>query len=199
MSFLPLDPEVRQAVIDDLKSGEFGRNEIARRNYVGNATVTRIAQEEGLDPSLGNTQTQQATRAVAIETKARRERIKVELLGDVERLRVRAWSKWSKEVVTKDGIEELTADLPPLPEVQAAYRSIGIALDSFFKLEALDTAGAGSTQDARDFLTDLHSQLSKVREDFEASTGVPFDSSEAKTIISGEVVSDASDSEGTAE
>ena len=196
-TFRPLLPEVRQAVIDDLKAGLYGRNEIARRNYVGNATVTRIATEEGLDPSFGNTQTQQATRAVAIETKARREQIKVELLGDVERLRVRAWSEWKKEVVTKEGIEELTAELPPLPEVQAAYRSIGIALDSYFKLEALDTAGTGSTQDARDFLTDLHSQLSKVREDFEAQTGVPFDSAEAKTIISGEVVTPQTDDSGS--
>ena len=188
MTYRPLPPEVRDAVIEDLKAGQFGRNEIARRNYVGNATVTRIAQEEGLDPSFGNNQTAHATRAVAIETKRRREQLKEELLGDVQRLRVRAWSEWKKEVVTKEGIEELTAELPPLPEVLAAYKAIGISLDSYFKLEALDTAGIGSTQDARDFLTDLHGQLSKVREDFETNTGVPFDSDEAKVIIAGEVV-----------
>lgn len=191
MTYRPLPPEVRDAVIEDLKSGQFGRNEIARRNYVGNATVTRIAQEEGLDPSFGNNQTAHATRAVAIETKKRREQLKEELLGDVQRLRVRAWSAWSKEVITKEGIETLTAELPPLPEVLSAYRSIGISLDSYFKLEALDTAGQGSTQDARDFLTDLHGQLTKVREDFEEQTGVPFESNEARDIIAGEVVAPA--------
>lgn len=191
MTFRPLPTEVRDAVIEDLKAGQFGRNEIARRNYVGHATVTRIAHEEGLDPSLGNTQTQQATRAVAIETKRKREQLKEELLNDVQRLRVRAWSAWSKEVVTKDGIESLTAELPPLPEVHSAYKSIGISLDSYFKLEALDTAGIGSTQDARDFLTDLHQQLTKVREDFEENAGVPFDSQEARDVIAGEVVAPA--------
>lgn len=189
MTLRQLPPEVRQAVIDDLKSGNFGRNEIARRNYVGNATVTRIAAEEGLDPSHGSTVTQSATRAVAVQTKARREELKVELLADVQRLRVRAWSEWSKEVPTKTGTTTLKADLPPLPEVQAAYRSIGIALDSFFKLEALDTAGTGSTQDARDFLMDLRDQLGKVRDEFEQNTGVPIGSDEARRIISGEVVS----------
>lgn len=193
MTFRPLPPEVRQSVVDDLKSGKYGRNEIARRNYVGNATVTRIAEEEGLDPSAKSRVTQSATRAVAVETKARRERLKAELLGDVERLRVRAWSEWTKEVLTRTGKKTtLRAELPPLPEVQAAYRSIGIALDSFFKLEALDTTGS-TTQDARDFLMDLRDQLGKVREEFEQGTGVAFDSDEARQIIAGEVVNPGTD------
>jgi hypothetical protein len=190
-SFQALAPEVVDAVVADLQSGLYGRNEIARRNYIGRATVTGIARDHGLDPSRGNDITATANKARAIQTHERRQQIKEELLGDVERLRVRAWSPWSKEVVTREGIESLHAELPPLPEVQAAYRSIGVALDSYFKLEALDTAGEGSTQQARDFLVDLHDKLTEAREDYETNPrAAEEDTAPGPVTIPGEVVSE---------
>lgn len=185
---------VVKSVADDFRTGLYGRNEVAERNGISRATATRIAKEHNLDPSAKSTATQHATRAVAVETKARREKLKLELLGDIERLRIRAWSPWTKEVVTREGIEALTAELPPLPEVLAAYKSIGVALDGIYKLEALNTAGGETVQDARDFLMDFRNQLAGVRDEFEANTGVDFDSEEARTIIAGEVV-DSEDEE----
>lgn len=179
---------VREQILDDLRSGQYGRNEVAARNGVGRSTVTTIAQANNLDPSARSNATQHATRAVAVETKHRREKLKLELLGDIERLRVRAWSPWSKEVVTREGVEALTADLPPLPEVLAAYRSIGVALDGIYKLEALNASSGETVQDARDFLMDFRSQLAGVRDEFEQNTGVNFESEEARTIIAGEVI-----------
>lgn len=186
--FKRLPPEIRQAVVDDLKTGEYGRNEIARRNKVGQSTVTMIAREEGLDPNFKTTVTKTANDAMVAQLKSRRERLKHDLLDDVQRLRVRAWSEWSRQVVTKEGIERLREDLPPLPEVASAYRSIGIALDGFFKLEALDEKHGDSTQGARDFLLDLREQMGKVRQEFEDRTGVAFDSPEARDVIQGEIV-----------
>jgi len=186
----PLKPEVRQAVVDDLRSGKYGRNEIATRNKVGRATVTRIAKEEELDPSHKTAVTQAATRAVAVDVKARREQLKMELMGDIERLRVRAWSPWSREVVTKEGIESLHADLPPLPEALAAYKAIAVCLDGVVKLEAIEAAQGDTVQGARDFLLDLREGMAKVREEFEAKHGVAFDSPEAQKVIKGELAED---------
>lgn len=189
----PIPKEVYQAVVNDLMSGQYGRNEIATRQNVGRATVTRIAQENDLDPSAKANQTQHATRAVAVATKARKEQLKAQLLDDIQALRVRAWSSWSKEVVTREGIEVLRSDLPPLPEVAAAYRSIGIALDGVFKLEAAEQSNGDTVQGARDFLVDFHAQLSAAREEFEERTGVALDSPEANRIVLGEVVQGGND------
>lgn len=188
-----LPPEIREAVVKDLKTGQFGRNEIARRNNIGQSTVTKIAKEEGLSAHKKTDITEQATRAMAVDNRQRREQLKEQLYGDIQRLRVRAWSPWSREVVTKEGIEQLTADLPPLPEALAAYKAIQISLDGIFKLEALESAQGETVQDARDFLLDLREQMGKVRDEFEAKHGVAFDSDEARQIIQGELAEDGDD------
>lgn len=185
--FSQLPPEVRAAVVEDLKSGKYGRNEIARRNNVGRSTVTYIANREGLDSTRHTTITEEATRAMSATNAQRRQQLKEQMYGDIQRLRVRAWSPWSREVVTKDGIESLQAELPPLPEVLAAYKAIQLNLDGIFKLDALD-AGAGETaEDAKDFLLELHDQITRVTTEFEERTGVPMDSPEAARIIKGEL------------
>lgn len=182
-----LPPEVRRAVIADLQSGRFGRNEIARRNNIGNSTVNKIADEEGLSTTRKTDITREATKAMQVDNRARREMLKEQMYGDIQRLRVRAWSRWEREVVTKEGIETLSAEMPPLPEVLAAYKAIQINLDGIFKLEALEAAQGSTNQDAKDFLLDLHSQITKVTTEFEARTGVPMDSEQAQQIIRGEL------------
>lgn len=190
-----LPDEVRQAVIDDLRSGEYGRNEIARRNNVGKSTVTWIANRENLDSTRHTTITEEATRAMAATNRERREQLKEQMYGDIQRLRVRAWSRWTREVVTKEGIESLTAELPPLPEVLAAYKAIQLNLDGIFKLDALDSAQGQTPEDAKDFLMELREQMGKVRDEFEAKHGVAFDSDEARTIIQGELADSDEDAD----
>lgn len=185
--FSRLPTEVREAVVEDLKSGQYGRNEIARRNNVGQSTVTYIANQEDLDPSRHTKITEQATRSMAATNRERREQLKEQMYGDIQRLRVRAWSPWSREVVVAGEIQSLSAELPPLPEVLAAYKAIQLNLDGIFKLDALD-AGAGETaEDAKDSLMEFRAQMQRVREEFEATHGVAFDSVEARTILQGEV------------
>lgn len=184
----PIPTDVYNAVIEDLESGQYGRNEIASRHNIGRATVTRVAKENDLDPSAKTNKTQHATRAVAVETKARKEQLKSQLLDDIQALRVRAWSAWSKEVVTKEGIELLRADLPPLPEVASAYRAIGVCLDGLFKLEAAERDSGETAQGARDFLIEFQDNLRAAREEFEERTGLALESNEATQLIRGEVI-----------
>ena len=165
----PLKQRIEEAVVADLKSGKYGRNEIAERHNIGRATVTRIAHDNDLDPSAKANQTQHATRAVAIETRARREKLKSELLDDIQALRVRAWSAWSKEVPGRDGeTYTLTAELPPLPEVASAYRAVG----------------------------PVRYNLRAARDEFEQRTGLALDSREATQLIRGEVIDNQPASEG---
>jgi transposase-like protein len=185
-----LPDEIRKAVVDDLASGKYGRNEIARRNNVGQSTVTYIANQEGISATKKTEMTEHATRAMQATNKERREILKEQMYGDIQRLRVRAWSPWSREVVTKDGIESLTAEFPPLPEVLAAYKAIQLNLDGIFKLDALDAGQGATPEDAKDFLMELREQMGKVRDEFEAKHGIAFDSAEARTIIQGELAED---------
>lgn len=164
-----LPPETRQAIIADLKTGDYGRNEIARRHDVGWSTVTKIAKDENLDSARGIVVTEAATRAVAATVREKREKLKNDLLDDVQRLRHRAWSEYVRVVPSKEGPITLRQDLPPLDQVRNAYTSIGTALDGFFKLEALDAQGPGR-QESRDFLTELHDQLSAAYADYEQQT-----------------------------
>lgn len=186
-----LPDEVRQAVVEDLKAGKYGRNEIARRNNVGQSTVTYIANQENLSTTAKTTATEEATRAMAATNRERRELLKEQMYGDIQRLRVRAWSPWSREVVTREGIESLTAELPPLPEVLAAYKAIQLNLDGIFKLDALDANQGATPEDAKDFLMELREQMGKVRDEFEANTGLAFDSPEARQIIQGELAGES--------
>ncbi|QNJ57607.1 helix-turn-helix DNA binding domain protein [Streptomyces phage Keanu] len=185
-----LPPELRAKVVEDLRSGKYGRNEIARRNNVGQSTVTYIANQEDLSPTAKTTATEEATRAMAATNRERRELLKEQMYGDIQRLRVRAWSPWSREVVTKEGIETLSAEFPPLPEVLAAYKAIQINLDGIFKLDALEATQGESAEDAKNSLMEFREQMAKVRKEFEAQHGVAFDSPEARTIIQGELAED---------
>jgi len=191
----PLKQEIERAVLEDLRSGKYGRNQIAERHNIGRATVTRIAHDNGLDPSARTNKTQHATRAVAVETKARKEQLKKELLDDIQALRVRAWSRWSKEVLGRDGETVLlTADLPPLPEVASAYRAIGTCLDGLFKLEAAERTNGDDVQGARDFLVEFQDNLRAARDEFEQRTGLDMGSDEATQLIRGEVIDRQPDS-----
>lgn len=188
-----LPDETREAVITDLRSGQYGRNEIARRHNIGKATVTYIANQYNLKPTYSTDVTEEATRAMSADNKKRREQLKEQLYGDIQRLRVRAWSPWSREVVTKEGIETISLEFPPLPEVLAAYKAIQISLDGIFKLDALEAASSGTIPESRDFLMQLRDQMGKVRDEFENQHGVAFDSAEARQIIQGQLAEGGED------
>lgn len=65
----PIGPDKRDAIIADLREGDLGRNEIARKHGVGAGTVTRLAQANEIP--LDRAKTKKATEAVAVDTLAR--------------------------------------------------------------------------------------------------------------------------------
>jgi transposase-like protein len=148
----PLPEEKRAAILEDIQAGEKSRNQIARDHGVSVSTVTGIAKAEGLTEAFDRSRTEKATRAKAVDVKALREQLKLDLLEDAQRLRRRAWSPYQVVVSTPQGADVVTIDEPPLGEARAAYTAIGIAIDKSLVLEKHDStggdSGAGSMLDA---------------------------------------------------
>ncbi len=136
-----LAPEKSAAILADIKAGGKPRNEIAREHGVSAGTVTNIARKAGVASAFDRSQTAKATRAREVDCKALRARLKVDLLKDAQRLRKRAWSRYPVVVSSMEGAEIVTLDLPPLPDVRAAYTAIGIAADKSIRLEQVDAGG----------------------------------------------------------
>lgn len=155
----PLPPEKRAEVLADIRAGDKSLNQIAKDRGVAKATVSTIAKDEGLSDAFDRTRTEAATQAHAADCRARREKLKAELLDDAERLRERAWSSYEVVVDSRtDGPQTLYLDLPPLQDVRAAYAAIGIAIDKSVRLEQYDTND--SAVDAKSMLGALADGIS---------------------------------------
>ncbi len=125
----PLSTRKRNAVLEDIKAGQKSRNQIARDHGISASTVTGIAKTAGLDSAFDRSLTLKATRAHQADNKAKRAQLQSDLLDDGQRLRKRAWSRYPVVVGGSQGAETVWLDEPPLPDVRAAYTSIGIIVD----------------------------------------------------------------------
>lgn len=158
----------REAILADIQAGK-KRNDIAREHGVSGSTVTKIAQANGLD--FDRTQTEVASKAKQADNRARRAAIAAELLGDVERLRKRAWSPYQTAMSGPQGVEYVQLDLPPLPDVAKAYTAIGICLDKTIRIEQHD-ADSG-TEQARSMLAGLSDALGAAARALDGTDGPP--------------------------
>lgn len=139
-----LPPEKRAAILADITAGGKSLNQIAKDRGVAKATVSKIAKDEGLTNAFDRSRTEAATRAHAIDCRARREALKDQLIEDAERLRARAWQPYEVVVDNRQlGPQTMTLDLPPAQDVRAFYAAVGLAIDKHCRLEqydAVDTA-----------------------------------------------------------
>jgi hypothetical protein len=138
----PLPPEKRDAVLADIRAGGKSLHQIAKDHTVAKSTVSRIANEAGLTNAWDRSQTEAATRAHAIDCRARREALKDQLIEDAERIRARAWEPYEVVVDNRQaGPQSMTLDLPPAQDVRAFYMAVGLAIDKHCRLEQYDTTG----------------------------------------------------------
>lgn len=133
----------RNAILKDIKAGGVSRNYIARKHKVAASTVGAIAADAGITDAFDRTNTIKGARAKAIDCRALREQLKLDLMADAQRLRDRAWSQYSVVVGTHEGAEVVHLDLPPLPDVRSAYTAIGICADKSIRLEQHDSDDGG--------------------------------------------------------
>lgn len=159
-----LPPEKRDAVLAAIRAGGKSLNQIAKDCGVAKATVSKIAKEAGLTDAFDRTRTEQATQAHAADARARREQLKLALLGDAERLRKRAWEEYEVIVDSRqDGPQTMKLDLPPLQDVRAAYAAIGIAIDKSVRLDQYDSTD--SDVDAKSMIGDLAEGIRRWAQD----------------------------------
>lgn len=192
-----ISDEKRAAIAADLKAG-MTRGEAARKHGVSQATASRIASANDVEPAQPP-ELQIATKTFQANAKDRRAEIKDGLLNDIQRLRERAWSEYRRVVAGKDGPYEIVEPLPPLGEVRNAYAAIGVALTGYAKLDAID-AGAGVDEDAKSFMGDLmasvkavSSELRQRELDGDFGKDVPEDEAATINVVRGEVVDDGRD------
>jgi hypothetical protein len=144
----PLDPVIREAILTDVRAGDLSRNAIARKHGVANATVTKLAKDAHVVGAFDRTNTEKGMRARAFDAKVARAELIERLYGDAERFRLRAWEPYTQVVASVMGPAFVTTKLPPLRDQQAAFTSLGIAIDKAIKLEDVDNdqgAAAGRT------------------------------------------------------
>jgi hypothetical protein len=136
--------EFERARVAELHEQGVSRNQIARDIGRGVATVTRIADALGL--VFDREQTKAATAAKVADVKALRAQLSLDLLGDAQRLRERAWSQYSYYEKTPTKPVRVTLDLPPLAEARNAFVSIAVCVDKHAVLTNLDTDNGSAEQ-----------------------------------------------------
>lgn len=186
--------EKRAEIAADMASG-MTRAAVAAKHGVSPATASRIATENSIEPAQPPA-LQIATKTFLANAKDRRAQLKDDLLNDIQMLRERAWSEYTRTVAGKEGPYTITEPLPPLGEVRNAYAAIGVAMSTYSKLDAID-AGAGVDEDARSFMGDLMAGIKAVNAELEAREArgehgedVPDDEVATINVVRGEVVDD---------
>lgn len=187
-----LPDDVRKSIGDDLEAG-MTRGDVATKYGVSQSTASRIAKERGVAPSQPPELTL-ASKTFLANVKERRAQLKDDLLVDIQRLRQRAWSEYTRTVAGKDGPYEITEELPPLSEVRNAYAAIGVAVTSYTKLEALDV-DTTEEDEAKSLIDRIAAGLTKVNEELEAreaagqhGADVPEDEAATINVVRGDVI-----------
>lgn len=140
----PIPETTRAAIIADLESeDEESCRTIANRHGVSDATVRKIAKDEGFTQAFTRVNTENATRARVADMKAQRTQLAQILLEDALKLRERAWKAYTYYERSKDGVERVELDLPPLAEVRNAYTALAIAIDKHVVLDRHDSDSTG--------------------------------------------------------
>lgn len=137
----PLDPTVRAAIEQDVRTGGKSRNAIARAHNVSGATVSKIANalEQNTEhplpgPAFDRSQTKRATADRAVDLADRRVRLASLALDDAEAIRARMWEPYT--TMTGKGDDAHPVTLEPAPkDIKELAIAFGIMVDKSRTLE----------------------------------------------------------------
>ncbi|TDC81893.1 helix-turn-helix domain-containing protein [Micromonospora sp. KC606] len=124
--------------VRELHAQDLSRNEIARRINRSGRTVSRIADELGLD--FERTRTRAATEAKVVDARAKRAALANDLLDDAARLRQQLWEP--AHYVDHGGKEydrvDWTMNEPTFADKLKIMQAVGIAADKSVRLDEYD-------------------------------------------------------------
>lgn len=139
--------ETREAILEDVQSGQLARNAIARKHKVGPATVSRIADEAGLDQPFDRTETKNATQARQADNRRRRAELSSrllvkagQLLDDMDRPAI-VWNIGGKD----NTYTEHPMPKPPTGDLRNLMVTAATAIDKHVVLERIDADTGAET------------------------------------------------------
>lgn len=140
-----LPDDKRAAILTDIRTGNLGAREIARRHGVAPSTVTKLAETERIEGAFERSQTENATRAVIADSKAARAAIAKRLLAKADQL----LDQMDQPHVVfniggKDNIyTEHLMDRPPTADLRNLMVTAATALDKHLALDRHDATDPG--------------------------------------------------------
>lgn len=150
----PLTPEERARILA-LHADGMSRNDIARETGRAAGTVTKIVRDAG--GTFDRSATVAATKAKQLDAKARRAQLKLDLLADAERLRLRLWEPATVVLSTPKGPAEVRLPLPPARDARDLMGAVQAAVRSHVDLDRLDVSTGAD--DAKSMLGQLGEAL----------------------------------------
>lgn len=155
-------PRVRRPVtaadrdrVRELHAQGLSRAAIARDLDRPAVTIGRIADDLGL--TWDRSATIAATKAKQLDAKARRAQLKLDLLADAERLRLRLWEPATVVLSTPKGPARVTLNLPPARDARDLMGAVQAAVRSHVDLDRLDVSTGAD--DAKSMLGQLGEAL----------------------------------------
>lgn len=133
----PLTPEERARIVQ-LAADGMSRNDIARETGRAAGTVTKTVRDAG--GTFDRSATIAATKAKQLDAKARRAQLKLDLLDDAERLRLRLWEPAEVVLSTPKGPARVTLPLPPARDARDIMGAVQAAVRSHVDLDRLDVS-----------------------------------------------------------
>jgi hypothetical protein len=163
----PIDSKLRAAIIADIQAGK-KRNEIARERRVSSSTVSLIAKAEGLN--FDRSKTEIATRAVQVDSKARRAALAARLLNKAAELLDLMDEPYLVHSFggRDNSYNEQLLDRAPASDLRNLMTSAAVAIDKHAVLEKLDVdSGAAS---AKSMLGELGAALQVAADHMNGTT-----------------------------
>ena len=131
----------REAILNDIRSGELSRNDIARKHQRSPGTISNIAREAGLEGlAFDRTASARASAAKQVDNRARRAELGRLLLEDSFRLRERMWVP--AETVLPSG-NVVTTDLPVARDVRDFSASVQSNVKTHLEMDKHDVGDSG--------------------------------------------------------
>lgn len=142
----PLSPEVRAAVLDDIRARQLGRNAIARKHGVGLGSVSNIARENGIHDAFDRSQTARATADRQADLAARRAQLAEDLLDDVDRIRDMQFDPYEVAISTiRDGVQKVWMDRPDAAGIRHYSHALSNLIDKHLALSKHDQDDSAGT------------------------------------------------------
>lgn len=131
----------RAAILDDITAGNNSCRGIGRDHGVSDATVRKIAAEAGIVDAFSRAQTENATRAVVADNKARRAAMATRLLGEAEAFLDQMGQPYAVYAFggRDNEYREHLRDRPPPAELRNLMVSAATAIDKHLVLDKHDS------------------------------------------------------------